>query len=135
MIPAAWLFALLCSASVQETELTVRFVGPASDDGALVWALFVDPEGYAGDVAHEAGTLEIVGGEAVWSGRLPRGNYAIKAYHDVNDNGVLDRGRLGIPKEPYGFSNDARGRFGPPRFEEARFRLGLDGDELTIRLR
>jgi len=48
------------------------------------------------------------------------GQYAIKVFHDENANGELDINFLGIPKESYGFSNHARGRFGPPPFAEAR---------------
>lgn len=50
---------------------------------------------------------------------LPPGQHAIKAYHDVNANGKLDTNWMGIPNEPYGFGNDARGSFGPPTFEQS----------------
>jgi uncharacterized protein (DUF2141 family) len=35
----------------------------------------------------------------------------------------LDTNFLGIPKEQFGFSNDARGTLGPPDFESASFEL------------
>ena len=47
------------------------------------------------------------------------GTYAIAVFHDANGNGKLDRSFLGLPSEPYGFSNDV-GRRGPPNFEAAR---------------
>ena len=50
---------------------------------------------------------------------LPEGALAISAFHDTNGNGKLDRNAIGIPTEPYGFSNNATGQFGPPRFEQA----------------
>lgn len=50
---------------------------------------------------------------------LPPGQHAIKAYHDVNANGKLDTNWMGIPTEPYGFGNDARGSFGPPSFNQS----------------
>ena len=37
--------------------------------------------------------------------------------------GKLDTNFLGIPKEPYGFSNEKKGRFGPPKFKEVSFTL------------
>ncbi len=49
------------------------------------------------------------------------GEYAVKVFHDVNNNGKLDTNWMGVPKEPYGFSNDAMGTFGPPSWEQARF--------------
>jgi uncharacterized protein (DUF2141 family) len=42
---------------------------------------------------------------------------------------------LGIPKEPYAFSRDARGRFGPPSFEDAAFELRDEKAVTTIKLR
>ncbi|MEM7557664.1 MAG: DUF2141 domain-containing protein [Planctomycetota bacterium] len=50
---------------------------------------------------------------------LPNGVVAIAAYQDLNNNGKLDRGTFGIPKEPYGFSNNAKGSMGPPSFKAA----------------
>ena len=49
---------------------------------------------------------------------LKNGNYAIRIFHDENKNDELDMNFLGIPKEGYGFSNDAYGKFGPKDFEE-----------------
>ena len=60
------------------------------------------------------------------------GTYAVKVFHDVNNNGQLDLNWLGVPNEPYGFSNDARGSFGPPPFQEASFQVGPK--PLTIRI-
>jgi uncharacterized protein (DUF2141 family) len=52
---------------------------------------------------------------------LPDGTYAAGVYQDENDNGKLDSGFMGIPKEPYGFSGKSHGFFGPPHFEDASF--------------
>ena len=60
---------------------------------------------------------------------LKPGEYAISVIHDVNENKELDKGFMGIPKEPYGFSNDARGKFGPPSYEESK--LIVKGDVKT----
>lgn len=54
---------------------------------------------------------------------LPYGTYTIAIFHDVNDNGKLDTNFMGVPKEPYGFSNNARSKWGPPKYEVARFEL------------
>lgn len=52
---------------------------------------------------------------------LPEGTYAVSCFHDVNNNGVLDKNMLGIPTEPYGFSMGARPKFRAPSWEEAKF--------------
>lgn len=65
--------------------------------------------------------------------RLAPGDYAIAAIHDANGNGKLDT-MLGIPREGFGFSRDPAIRFGPPRFDAARFTLA-PGDAGKQRLR
>lgn len=50
---------------------------------------------------------------------LPEGPLAFAVYQDTNNDGKLNRGSFGIPTEPYGFSNDAKGTMGPPGFKDA----------------
>lgn len=64
---------------------------------------------------------------------LAAGEYAISVFHDENDNGKLDSNFFGVPTEGYGFSNNARGNFGPPDFAAARFGLPASS-RLTIEL-
>ncbi|MEO8590991.1 MAG: DUF2141 domain-containing protein [Flavobacteriales bacterium] len=66
---------------------------------------------------------------------LTVGRYAIKAFHDVNDNGKLDTNWIGIPSEPYGFSNDAMGTFGPPSFEQAGFVVKTGANTVRFRMK
>lgn len=54
---------------------------------------------------------------------LPPGEYAIRIMHDVNGNDELDANFVGMPTEPYAFSNNAKGMFGPATWEDARFVL------------
>jgi uncharacterized protein (DUF2141 family) len=54
------------------------------------------------------------------------GNYAVSLFHDENDNGKLDTGAFGIPTEKTGFSNNAKGAYGPPKFDDCQFTV--DGD-------
>jgi len=52
---------------------------------------------------------------------IPAGEYAVSVFQDIDENGELNTNAIGIPNEPFGFSNDARGRFGPPKFKNAKF--------------
>jgi uncharacterized protein (DUF2141 family) len=54
---------------------------------------------------------------------VPFGTYAIAGLHDENKSGNMDFSWLGLPKEGYCFSNDARPRFSPPSFSSAKFVL------------
>lgn len=54
---------------------------------------------------------------------LPKGIYAISLFHDENNNSKMDTNFLGIPKETYGCSNNAKGFMGPPKWEDAKFEI------------
>ena len=53
---------------------------------------------------------------------------------DENNNGKLDKNLVGIPLEPYGFSNNARGFLGPPSFGDARFQVSGPNTRIEVRL-
>ena len=63
------------------------------------------------------------------------GNYAVSVLHDENQNKDMDQGRLGIPKEGYGFSNNAMGVMGPPSFKKARFHVPDGDSSITIKMK
>jgi len=64
---------------------------------------------------------------------LPEGKYAINVHHDEDGNGKVNQGLMGIPSEPYGFSNNPSTFFGPPDYEDCLFDLSSD-KEVTIKL-
>lgn len=64
---------------------------------------------------------------------LPDGPLALSLFQDANGNNRLDMNTMGMPVEPFGFSNDAVGQFGPPKFEQAVVRP-VAGQALQIRL-
>ncbi len=65
---------------------------------------------------------------------LEPGTYGIAVYQDLNSNEVLDKTSLGIPTEPYGFSNNIRNRFRPPDFTDFSFELEEAPVTMEIRL-
>jgi uncharacterized protein (DUF2141 family) len=66
---------------------------------------------------------------------VPHGEYAIKVFHDENGNQKLDTNFVGMPKEKFGFSNNVMGRFGPPSYEQARFRFEAEAATVEIEMR
>lgn len=66
---------------------------------------------------------------------LPNGTYAITLFHDLNENSDLDTNALGIPTEPFGFSNDPKLLFGPPSFSKASFKVNNSTKLISIKLK
>lgn len=65
---------------------------------------------------------------------LEKGVYAVAVLHDENENKKMDIGVFG-PKEAYAFSNNAKGFFGPPKFEKCTFYLdGKNNKTISVKL-
>jgi len=63
------------------------------------------------------------------------GKYAIAVFQDENIDGKLNKNLFGAPKEPYGFSKNKYGIFGPPNFEDVSFEVKENKSiSLTINL-
>ncbi|NMM48940.1 DUF2141 domain-containing protein [Flammeovirgaceae bacterium KN852] len=54
---------------------------------------------------------------------VPPGKYAVATYHDLDDDGKMDKNLLGIPKEPYGFSNNFKLKLSAPKFEDCQIEV------------
>ncbi len=66
---------------------------------------------------------------------VPPGTYAIVVLHDVNKNGKLDKSLLGMPKEPFGFSNNPTIPRGMPAYSACTFTMGTSPQQMSIRLK
>ena len=66
---------------------------------------------------------------------LEESDYAVAIFHDKNSNDKFDT-FFSIPKEKFGFSNNARVFLGPPKFEDASIFVGQNSSvEIMIELR
>lgn len=107
--------------------LDVWVRGLRNAEGRVLVLLFDGAEGFPGQPERAVAEATVGLDTARWAGDSVRvrfagrapGTYALSAVHDENGNGVLDTGPLGIPREGYGASNDARRPFAPPRYEDA----------------
>ncbi len=121
--------------SSKTARLVIVFKGMESDDGAVNCALCGNREEYENHGALMKNACEIKGGEARWViENLPFGEYAAKSFHDENGNKKMDTNFLGMPSEAYGFSNNARGSFGPPDYKDASFVVNKDEIEIVIKI-
>ncbi|WP_211185202.1 DUF2141 domain-containing protein [Thalassotalea algicola] len=54
---------------------------------------------------------------------IETGEYALRFFHDENNNGQLETNLFGLPTEGYGFSNNAKPNFGPVSYDEIKFQV------------
>jgi uncharacterized protein (DUF2141 family) len=120
--------------AMDELQLTVRINGLENNEGKVMIALCNSREDYeAKEKAFRTAALDIREQTAIHTFiNIPQGEYALKVFHDEDENGELNANFLGIPSEAYGFSNNARGSFGPASWEDVRFRFTTATDTLVI---
>lgn len=115
----------------ETATLTLEFTITKHNKGKIFMGLFNSDETYM-KKRYRSAKAEVIDNKAVITiTNLETGTYAYSLFHDVNDNGKMDKNFIGIPKEPYGFSNNLKGRMGPPAFENAKF--NFTGD-LTLQI-
>lgn len=115
--PSAW--------ASETCKLEVRVHGLRNGQGDVALALFASEEGYPGKTEralrrerlHLDGHVEVT---FALDGVKP-GTYALSAFHDEDTDGKLGTNFIGIPNEGVAASNDAKGSFGPPKFNDAKF--------------
>lgn len=112
-------------------KLKVIIKGCSNTGGTALIALYNRSQGFMKkEPLRKAAEVINSGQITVLFDSIGKGNYAVAVIHDKNANGILDKNDMGIPVEGYGFSNDARGTFGPPEYKDAKF--WFPGQDKTI---
>ncbi|WP_440919749.1 DUF2141 domain-containing protein [Candidatus Pelagibacter sp.] len=103
--------------------------------GEMHLAIYDDAEVFENDDGEKGGAAkgiiqgvieDVETGSVTYTFELQDGTYAIGIFVDKNYNNKMDRNLFGVPKEQFGFSNNAKGNFGPPSFEDASFTVSND---------
>lgn len=127
--------AIAAPANANETgaTLTLELTG-LETRGTVRVVLFDEADAFdkgGKPVAGESVTVDEATETVMFEGLAP-GTYGVKLFHDVNDNGEMDTNPFGMPTEPFAFSNNARGNFGPAKWKQAAFELTDAGLTQTL---
>ena len=126
--------ALLALNLAHGAELTVQVSDVKAGQGTIMVAVYT-ADGFLKKPVKGSGAAADTAGNTIVFKDLPEGDYALAVYHDANSNGKMDSNMMGIPTEDYAFSNNAVGKFGPPKFDAAKFSLPAAGAKLTVSLK
>ena len=120
------------SLEVEGVTITVTIDNVTSDKGKVIMSLHTSETFMKGKGIMDAET-EIKDGKVTitFENVLP-GEYAVLAMHDANDNKRMDFQENGMPTESFGMSNNPMA-FGPPQYDEAKFKV--DGENLELNIR
>ena len=126
----AVILLVLWASMAQSAGLSVRVQG-APADGILVLQVYDSPSSF-GDFRDPAREVRAqIEADAVYRiDDVPPGEVAVLVYVDENENGLIDKNFIGIPKEPLGISNNYRPK-GPPSFSRAKFTVIENQDSVV----
>lgn len=119
-----------------ETQISLTVSDINAQQGVIRVGVYDSEGGWNDNDAVTGVLIEVTGPEmTVEISGLEPGTYGLKLYHDVDGDGALNTNMMGIPTEPYAFSNNARGRFGPASWDDAHFQVGAgeNGHAVSIR--
>ena len=139
---AVLVFASLSPAALAEspscTGIHVEILNIRNSAGSIGCALFESPVGFPIEFLRYATNIIVIKIQDTQARcdfvSIPPGTYALAIIHDENMDGKLDTNWLGVPKEGYGFSNDAKAMLGAPSFSAASFLYDGQDMKLTISL-
>ena len=117
------------------TIIHVVAKGLEHSDGQVLVALYASSDGFPNDSdkALQSGTATMDSTQATFTfTEVPRGTYAVSVLHDEDGNGAMKTQSFGRPAEGWGVSNDAKGRFGPPKFKNAAFEAMRDSVSIEL---
>ena len=134
LVAAVGMRLALASNAFAGPPVTVTVKGIKAQQGFLMIALHEEKAWSGAPVARVKVAVQSATMTITLAAPAP-GRYGIKMFHDVNGDGEMGTNIVGFPTEPFGFSNDAPVRFGPPAFADAAFDVGPNGAAQTVTLK
>ncbi|WOH37803.1 DUF2141 domain-containing protein [Thalassotalea fonticola] len=127
----AILAALFVTSNAGAGEIEFNISGVNDDSSKLYIQLFNGEKNYqAGNPESATMTKAVAGKATITFNNLPKGDYALRFFHDQNNNGKLETNLFGMPVEGYGFSNNAKPNFGPVSYSEIKFMLSDENSKV-----
>lgn len=124
-----WIIFFTISNLVSSQELKLIVKNIDNNKGNLMIGIYDSPESFLYETyADTLISLESVTDSLTisFSELETHKNYAISIYQDSDKNFKLNTWVFGIPTERYGFSNNARGKMGPPDYKNCKFYFDSD---------
>ena len=120
----------------RDAQLTIHVQGVLASGGLVRLGVY-DRASYdkAGEPVASADVVAKADETVITLAGIAPGDYAIETYQDVNANDRMDQSLVGLPREPYGFSRDARPFLSRPGFDAVKITLAPGENSQTLHLR
>lgn len=136
--PAILLAFMLCCAPcfsepVKKSSVKITITNIQTTDGTIVMSVHDSEKSFNKKIPLETFYLSPEKNSISCELELAPGEYAFCVYHDTNNDKELNSNLIGIPKEPFGFSN-YEGKSAPGNFKKHKVSVSRPSEEIEIQL-
>jgi uncharacterized protein (DUF2141 family) len=129
--------SVTCQTQVKKGNLKVVVNNMKNKTGQIGFFLFNSADAFPNhtEKALLSGFVKITGNSVEYTfTNVTMGTYAIYVFHDEDNDKKLTTNFIGMPKEGVGVSNNAKGHFGPPKYNDAKFDFNKPEQTFVISL-
>lgn len=122
---------------IKKGNLKVVVNNMRNKTGQVGFFLFNSADGFPSHTEKSllSGFVKTVGNTVEYTfTNIALGTYAVYVFHDEDNNKMLNTNFIGMPKEGIGVSNNAKGHFGPPKYDDAKFNFNKPEQTISISL-
>lgn len=121
-------FLALNTISAQEYTLTVQVSNIKEKKGKMIISIFNNLDDYLKEGKEYCKKIILVKDSLIryTFKKIPKGEYAVALFHDINEDGKCNKSLIGIPQEGFGFSKNKKPFLRAPSFEEVKIDLNQD---------
>ncbi|WP_025822363.1 DUF2141 domain-containing protein [Shewanella marina] len=123
----SFLLTTIITTSTHAAQIDFQINAISPQQGTIYIQLFKGEQNFTAGIAENSTMQKVTASSAQFTfPNLTAGEYAIRYFHDENNNGKLETNLMGMPTEGYGFSNNAKPNYGPVSYQAIKFTLAAD---------
>jgi uncharacterized protein (DUF2141 family) len=128
-----FIFSGFCFAQA-DINVVIEINNIAVNGGTVHLAIFSSADSFRKETPEYGGEVPALNAVMTFEITLPAGEYVITAYQDANNNGRIDIGLFGIPRELVGVSNYFGRGFPSQNFERQKVKVDRTSGRVVLNL-
>ena len=128
-----FIFSGFCHAQA-DINAVIEINNIVINGGTVHLAVFSSNDSFKNQTPEYGGDIPALNAAMTFEITLPAGEYVITAYQDANNNGRIDIGLFGIPRELVGVSNYFGRGFPSQNFERQKVKVDSTANRVVLNL-
>jgi uncharacterized protein (DUF2141 family) len=126
-------FLLVFVTAAFSKDIVIEINGLTIQNGRIYVAIYSNESDYKNKINFISFIKDPVDATINFTVDLSEGEYVVRVFQDVNNNGKLDSGLFGIPKEPVGITN-YNGKGIPGGFPKLKVPVNTNTTKITVNM-